>query len=93
MQETLARIERKIDSIYGSTVGIGGIDKEKNRIKNKNLPTYEQIKAAVDDELYIMKKNIQFYYKLSEDEARDLTNKAVRELMEFEGNFIYIISK
>ncbi len=81
MEEKLARIERKIDHIYGSTVGIGGIDKEDNKKRNHHLPLFEQVKAAVDDELYIMKKNIEHYYKLSPEEARDFTNKAVRELM------------
>ena len=79
MQETLRRIESKIDSIYGSVVGIGGVESAK---VNKNLPLKEQIKAAVDDELYIMKKRIATYYNLSWEEARDLINQSVRELME-----------
>jgi hypothetical protein len=45
------------------------------------MKQYDKIKADVDDELYLLKKRIELKYSLSWEEARDASNKAVRELM------------
>ena len=39
--------------------------------RNSQLPLKEQIKAAVDDEIYLMKKRIAGYYKLTNKEANE----------------------
>ena len=52
---------------------------EKNTNKRMNL---NKIKADVDDELYLLKKRIQFKYKLSWAKARNAVNKSIKELYE-----------
>ena len=40
----------------------------------------EQIKADVDDEIYLLMKRIQLKYKLTWAKARDAVNKSIKEL-------------
>ena len=40
----------------------------------------EQIKADVDDEIYLLMKRIQFTHNLTWAKARDNVNKAIKEM-------------
>lgn len=47
----------------------------------KKLSKKEQIFADVDDEIYLLTKRIQLKHSLSWNEARDMTNYSLRNLM------------
>ena len=49
--------------------------------RNKKLSLYEEVLNDVDTEIYLMVKRIAAHYNIRWKDARDLTNKALRQLM------------
>ncbi len=49
--------------------------------RNQKLPLHEQIKADIDDEIYLITKRIEAHYNLSKELAISYTNQSIKELI------------